>query len=325
MRRMTYTVLSFYKFTPLSVDEAQTWLTRFDDLQRQFRFRGLVLLGKEGINGTISGSQDLMEKMKRLLQEVPPFLNLKDEDFKWSKSDFQPFLKFKIKIKEEIVTLGRPDLVPQSENNFHLTPEQWHETLQKEDVVLIDTRNDYEFEMGTFKGSINPHTREFNAFPEFIKNSNLPKDKKILIFCTGGIRCEKAILEFQEQGYDNVYQLKGGILKYLEKFPNQEFTGECFIFDDRVAVDQHLNPTSVYRLCPHCGDPSKNKINCVRCDSEAFICDKCYPNELFKITCSKNCAHHYKLNPHVKGKPQPRPLRRQPANKNSRVAVTESI
>ena len=128
-----------------------------------------------------------------------------------------------------------------------------------------------------------------------------------MIFCTGGIRCEKGILELQEKGYDNVYQLDGGILKYIEEKPNQEFVGECFVFDNRVAVDQELKPTQVYKFCPHCGQPGSVKKVCVRCDTDYQICDKCIEIQVKKDTCSKNCANQWEARPNRKGNHQFRP------------------
>ena len=125
-----------------------------------------------------------------------------------------------------------------------------------------------------------------------VKNSGIPKDKKVLMYCTGGIRCEKAYLEMKEQGYDEVYQLEGGILKYLEEFPNQQFDGDCFVFDHRVAVGQDLSPSKDVHLCPHTGDPARNKICCGHCGEEAYVADACMEDAGMQ-TCSKNCRHHF--------------------------------
>ena len=149
-----------------------------------------------------------------------------------------------------------------------------------------------------------PNIDKFTEFPKYLESQNIGKDKKMMIFCTGGIRCERGILELQRQGYENVYQLEGGILKYLEEYPHDQFTGECFVFDHRVAVDQELKPSKKYGLCPHCGQPSSIKIECKRCDTENLLCDKCVEIEWKKDTCSKNCAYQYKLHPERKAKPQ---------------------
>jgi UPF0176 protein len=166
---------------------------------------------------------------------------------------------------------------------------------------MIDTRNWYEYKIGTFQGALNPDIEKFTDFPEYIEKQGISKDKKMLIFCTGGIRCEKGILELQQQGYEKVYQLEGGILNYLAQYPRDEFKGECFVFDHRVAVDQNLSPSKNYVLCPHCGQPGDTSIVCKRCDHEDKICESCAQLTYKKETCSKNCAHQWELNPGRKG------------------------
>ena len=161
--------------------------------------------------------------------------------------------------------------------------------------MLIDTRNWYEYRLGTFRGALNPGIEKFTDFPDFIQKQGIGKHQKMLIFCTGGIRCEKGILDLEQNGYQNVFQLEGGILNYLEQYPNQKFEGECFVFDRRVAVDQNLEPSKRYTLCPHCGQPADRRIECGLCDQPAQICLECEGMQVKGVTCSKNCAHHYSL------------------------------
>jgi UPF0176 protein len=246
-----------------------------------------VLIGREGINATVSGSAEAIANCKDC---VCRWLGLEDLNFKDSIGTKHPFNVFKVKVKEEIVSLGRPELVPQAPVNRHLSPRQWHQALQDPDVVVLDTRNDYEVEIGKFKSAIDFGLHEFNEFPEKLKNSGVTKDKQVLIYCTGGIRCEKAILAMNEQGYQNVSQLEGGILNYLKEYPEGEFEGECFVFDYRVAVDNHLQPTTRYRLCPHCGQPASETVTCSQCAREEILCVRCLREG--QTTCSKNCAHH---------------------------------
>jgi UPF0176 protein len=156
--------------------------------------------------------------------------------------------------------------------------------------VIVDARNDYEYAIGKFKGAIDPSIKTFSEFPEFVKKGELPKDKKVMMYCTGGIRCEKALLEMEKQGYSDVYQLEGGILAYLQQFPEGNFEGECFVFDKRVAVDQHLQPSQTYHICPHCGNPGTLEVNCLACNKQAIVCYGCAKEERHK-TCSKNCAY----------------------------------
>lgn len=293
-----YFVTTFYKFIRLS--DPTLFQKDLESKASDLGIRGLVILGTEGVNSTVAApSEEAMELFKNYIRET---FQASDLLFKNSYAPSAPFRRFKVKIREEIVTLGTPDLFPDQAKNHHLTPDEWNQVLKEEtDFLLVDTRNWYETKIGTFKGAVNPGIDQFTEFPQWLEKQNYSKDQKMLIFCTGGIRCEKGILELQRQGYENVYQLEGGILKYIEEFPNDQFEGECFVFDHRVAVDQSLQPSSKYKLCPHCGQPSELKITCSRCDSEALICVDCHKKAWVKETCSKNCAYQYELRPGKKG------------------------
>jgi UPF0176 protein len=286
-------IASFYRFTDFSAEQIQAIKDGIEALEATLGLHGLVILGTEGINTTLSFSKDSADAVHKSLNEI---LSLSDLQIKTSFTHKHPFNDLKVKIRDEIVTLGRADLKPDSPFNRHLSPDEWDRVLREEDVIVLDTRNDYEYQIGHFKGALNPKTREFTEFPQYLQNADLPKDKKILIYCTGGIRCEKAILEMEQQGYQNVYQLEGGILNYVEKHPNKAWQGECFVFDYRVAVDQDLKPSSTYRLCPHCGQPGKTRIDCDQCGVEATVCDVCLNDgQPDHKTCSKNCAHHFRM------------------------------
>src|SRR6185312_5256145 len=302
---MQHFVTTFYKFSHLKdIAKVQT------DLEMKaldLNIRGLVILGVEGINSTVAApSENIMDLFKNWVRE---YFQAPDLLFKNSTAPTAPFRRFKVKIRDEIVTLGTPDLFPDESQNHHLTPDQWNKVLKEEtDFLLIDTRNWYETKIGTFKGAIDPKIEQFTEFPEWIDRQEYPKDKKMLIFCTGGIRCEKGILELQRRGYSNVFQLGGGILKYIEEKPNDQFEGECFVFDHRVAVDQTLQPSKKFKLCPHCGQPAEIKITCQRCDTETLICEDCSLVEWVKDTCTKNCAYHLELHPDRKGLRQALPF-----------------
>lgn len=284
------TVTTFYKFTPFADEDLQQIQLFFQEASKK-DLKGLLLIGSEGLNGTLSGPHEMIEEVKSKIR-----LWVKDPEqiFKDSFSEHHPFIEFKLKVKPEIVTLGRPDLIPSGQNQ-HLSPQDWHQMMGQEDVIVLDTRNDYETRIGKFQNAVDMEITDFHDFPDRIKELNLPKEKKVMMYCTGGIRCEKAILELQEQGFQHVYQLDGGILNYLKEFPNQKFDGECFVFDYRVAVDQNLNPSQTYRLCAHCGDPTGHKITCVKCQSEGHVCQSCLKIAPDKETCSKNCAHHFRI------------------------------
>jgi UPF0176 protein len=253
-----YYVSTFYNFQ--HIENPEQVKAELKDHFNKTRIKGLMILGHEGFNTTMCAlSAESLEALKKYIIEYfkcPGIL------FKDSESHIEPFKRLSIKIRNEIVTLGTPELVPVSREHSHLSPQQWNDVLQKEkDFLLIDTRNWYETEIGTFKGAVNPGIDVFTDFPKFIEEKNISKDKKMLIFCTGGIRCEKGILELEKQGFNNVFQLEGGILNYLEQFPNSEYEGECFVFDHRVALDQNLQPSQVFKLCPHCGQPGTLKID----------------------------------------------------------------
>lgn len=297
----SYAVSTFYFFKTL--DNLERVKAQVEECAKEHSVTGLCILGTEGFNATVAApGREAMQAFQAFIKE---YFALPDLFFKDSESDKKPFRRFKIKVREEIVTLGTPELVPDQKKNHHLTPEEWNKVLKEEkDFLLIDTRNWYETQMGTFKGAVNPRIDKFTEFPEFVEQQKIGKDKKMLIFCTGGIRCEKGILELQRQGFQNVYQLEGGIINYLKKFPDDQFEGECFVFDHRVALDQHLHPSETYGLCPHCGQPAKTKIACRRCDTEALICEDCLELEWKKETCSKNCAYHLELHPDRKGERQ---------------------
>lgn len=313
-----YSIATFYKF--IRISDLEALQKALEEKAQELSLKGLVILGPEGVNSTLAApSADQMDAFKAWIRE-----KLQDQQiiFKNSFSAKAPFRRFKVKIREEIVTLGAPDLFPDKNKNHHLTPEEWNKVLKEEEgFLLIDTRNWYETKIGTFKGAVNPGIDQFTDFPQWLEQQNYQKDQKMLIFCTGGIRCEKGILELQRQGYHNVYQLEGGILRYIEESPNDQFEGECFVFDHRVALDQKLEPTQKYKLCPHCGQPSTVQITCKRCDSDALICEDCCHKEWKQDTCTKNCAYQYELHPGRKGPRQQVPFEieksREPANQVS--------
>ncbi|PIS12020.1 MAG: hypothetical protein COT73_00750, partial [Bdellovibrio sp. CG10_big_fil_rev_8_21_14_0_10_47_8] len=270
---------------------------------KDLQMKGLIILGPEGLNATIATSSE--EALSKVKSWVVDRFQCPEIMFKDSKSQLAPFRRFSVKIRPEIVTLGTPDLQPSNTNNHHLSPEDWNKVLKEEqDFLLIDTRNWYEYQIGTFKGAVNPEIDQFTEFPDWVDQQNYAKDKKMLIFCTGGIRCEKGILELQRRGYDKVYQLEGGILNYLEKLPNDQYEGECFVFDQRVAVDQNMEPSKKYKLCPHCGQPGTLEITCSRCDSPTVICNACDRKPYVAKSCSKNCAYHLERFPGKKGAKQ---------------------
>ncbi len=276
-------ITAFYAFLPFTQEQLQVIQSDLKQFGADHHMRGLVLLAPEGINGTVSGSDEVITQWKEHLTEKFGRIIFKD-----SSADHEVFRRFFVKLKPEIVCFKDENIQPQGSHK-HLIPEEFHRVLQEEDVVILDARNDYEVAIGKFENAVDPKIRRFHEFPEYVKQSGIPKDKKVLMYCTGGIRCEKALIAMEQQGYENVYQLEGGILAYLQKFPEGKFKGECFVFDHRVAVDQHLQPSQVYGLCPHCGDPGDLQITC-SCGKTQKVCALCSRNET-KKTCSKRCAN----------------------------------
>ncbi len=298
---MTHFITAFYHFTRLS--NLESIKTDLEVKATELNIRGLLILGPEGINSTCSSDEEA--NLNEFKAWLLGYFKVSEMNFKDSRSDRAPFRRYKVKIRDEIVTAGIPGVLPPEGKNHHLSPSEWNEVMKSDpDHVIIDTRNWYEYKIGTFNGALNPDIEKFTDFPEYIEKQGISKEKKMLIFCTGGIRCEKGILELQNQGYQNVYQLDGGILNYLAEYPNDQFEGECFVFDHRVAVDQNLAPSERFTLCPHCGQPAETSITCKRCDHQEKICLRCIEIEDKKDTCSKNCAHQWSLHPGRKGQRQ---------------------
>jgi len=216
--------------------------------------RGSLLLAEEGINGTVAGSRAGIDALKAWLKADGRFTAL---TYKESLSDDNPFYRTRVKLKREIVTMGVPGVSPVKAVGEYVEPEDWNALISEPDVLLVDTRNDYEIEVGTFKGAINPETDNFRQFPDWVEKQLKPaKKQRVAMFCTGGIRCEKATSLLLEQGVEAVYHLKGGILKYLETVPESDslWQGECFVFDNRVTVDHDLEPGR-YDQCHGCRRP----------------------------------------------------------------------
>jgi UPF0176 protein len=237
--------------------------------------RGTLLLANEGINGTIAGPRAGIDTVLGWLREDP---RLADLEHKESFHDAHPFLRTKVKLKKEIVTMGVEGIDPNRTVGTYLSPQEWNAVISDPETLLIDTRNDYEVEVGTFKGAINPETRTFREFPEYVKETLDPaRHKKVAMFCTGGIRCEKSTAYLKEQGFEEVYHLKGGILKYLEEMPKEEslWEGECFVFDERVTVDHDLNPGE-FDQCHACRRPISEEEKASEKFQLGVSCPKCF-------------------------------------------------
>lgn len=250
------------------------------DLMLARDVHGTLLLAHEGINGTISGRR---EDVDAVLDWLRSDSRLAPLEHKESLVDAHPFLRTKVKLKKEIVTMGVEDVDPTQVVGTYLTPEEWNRVISDPQTLLVDTRNDYEYEVGTFVGAVNPHTRSFREFPDYVREHLDPeKHTRVAMFCTGGIRCEKSTAYLKQQGFEEVYHLKGGILKYLEEMPKDKslWQGECFVFDERVTVDHDLQPGS-YDQCHACRRPISEE-------------DKLSPHYRRGVSCPK-CVDEYSL------------------------------
>ena len=217
--------------------------------------KGTILIAEEGINGTLAGPEAPLREFAEVLRSVPGFA---DMTFKYSVASEgnTVFYRLKVRIKPEIVALGQPGVKPAERTGTHVDAMTWNALLDDPDLIVIDTRNDYEIGIGTFPGAVDPRTRSFKQFPEYVATLDPEVQPKVAMFCTGGIRCEKASAYLLEQGFEEVYQLDGGILRYLETVPpnDNRWQGECFVFDQRVSVDRELNEGS-YQQCFACRRP----------------------------------------------------------------------
>ena len=268
-----FLVAAFYKSVPLV--PGRELQKRLYDACESGDVAGTILLAREGINGTIAGPHDGVKAVLDLIRALP---GCDDLEHKESGADKQPFLRLKVRLKKEIVTMGLPDIDPTASVGRYVAPEDWNDLISSPDVVTIDTRNDYEVRIGQFRGAINPETMSFREFPDWFRQFRETRpNARIAMYCTGGIRCEKSTAFVKGLGIDDVFHLKGGILKYLETVPQETslWDGECFVFDHRVSVKHDLELGS-YDMCHAC----RNPIDDADKKSSHFVpgvsCPKCY-------------------------------------------------
>lgn len=266
-------VSALYHFVRL--DDYQSLRQPLYDFMIKHEIRGTLLLANEGINGTVAGPKKAIDKLHSWLRSDQ---RLKDLKTKESFDNSMPFYRTRVKLKKEIVTMGIPDIDPNHVVGSYVKPEDWNDLISDPDMILVDTRNDYEVAIGTFRNAINPKTDTFRQFPDYVKSSlNPDRHKKVAMFCTGGIRCEKSTAYLKEQGFEEVYHLQGGILKYLETVPEADsmWQGECFVFDNRVSINHQLEKGS-YDQCHACRLPvteeDKGSIKYV----QGVSCPACY-------------------------------------------------
>lgn len=264
-----FVVITFYKF--VSLPDYQGMKDPLLSLCKDNGVKGTILLAKEGINATIAGTREGIDNVMDSLSDDPRFAVL---TIKESYHDEIPFQRTKVRLKNEIVALKVDGVDPNEQVGTYVDPEEWNTLISQDDVVVIDTRNDYEVQIGTFHRAVNPETDAFNEFPNYVAGNLDPtKHKKVAMFCTGGIRCEKATAFMLQQGFEEVYHLNGGILRYLETVQPADslWEGECFVFDERVTVDHHLQKGTV-TICDDCkATVNLDDEQCANCGSTNFL------------------------------------------------------
>jgi Predicted sulfurtransferase len=287
-----YRVLLYYKY--VNIPDAEAFANEHRAYCHALGLKGRILVAEEGINGTVSGTYEQTEQYMRDLKDNPLF---SDIVFKIDESDGHAFKKMFVRLKPELVTLRyEKPLDPNVISGKRLSPKEFHEYLQRDDVVILDGRNDYEWDLGHFRGAIRPSVESFKEFPEWVrKNMGEHKNKKVLTYCTGGIRCEKLTGVLMSEGFEDVYQLEGGIVSYGkdEEVKGRLFDGKCYVFDERISVPiNHTDEDVVVGRCHHCGEPADTYINCAddTCHLQHIVCPDCLESK--RGYCSSECEEH---------------------------------
>ena len=274
---MMIKVAALYKFS--EIDNPLEVQISLKKILKKLSICGTILVGREGINGTIAAKDE--KNLNNALIYLKNLKGFKDLDIKFSDSKKNPFIRLKIKLKQEIVTIGDKSIDPTKSVGEYVNPEDWNSLIEEENIILIDTRNDYEYSIGSFKDSINPKTQKFRDFPKWLKEQDFTQEdknsKKVAMFCTGGIRCEKASSLMKNKGFKKVYHLKGGILKYFESVSKEKslWQGECFVFDDRVSVKHDLS-VGDYDMCHGCREPITETDKTSQKYIQGVSCSNCY-------------------------------------------------
>ncbi|MBI2672087.1 rhodanese-related sulfurtransferase [Candidatus Woesearchaeota archaeon] len=280
---MEIIVSSFYKYIPIN-NKIENLRKKYLKFCRSIEIKGKILIAKEGINGSVSGTKEQINKFKKYLLKNKLF---KDLTFRENIANDYAFKKMLVKTRKEIVTSGlKADLKNKGE---HISPKKLKEMLDKnDDILLLDARNDYESKIGKFKNAITPNIHEFRQFKILLKDLKKYKDKKIVMYCTGGVRCEKSSALLKENGFKNVFQLEGGIINYINQFPDSYFEGRCFVFDNRISIHSGTKNHDI-SMCDYCHVPSSRYINCEneKCDKFFICCREC--DKIMRHSCSKQC------------------------------------
>ncbi|PRY13250.1 UPF0176 protein [Pontibacter ummariensis] len=289
-----YSILLYYCYTP--IEDPEAFRDEHHLLCLELNLLGRIIVSAEGINGTVSGLKEDCDKYMAWMKADPRFTKT---DFKVDYSDKHAFTKLHVRYKPEIVHSGLTHIDPNKRTGVHLSPAEFKDMKDKEDVVVLDVRSDYEHSVGRFKNAVTLDIENFREFPEKVNElKEKYKDKKVLTYCTGGIKCEKASAFLLEQGFENVYQLHGGIIKYGMEAGGEDFEGKCYVFDNRVAVDvNRVNPKVVSR-CYVCNTESDRMVNCANpvCNRHVPICENC--GHEMEGACSAECKEHPEKRPY---------------------------
>jgi len=264
---MKYKVAALYRFADLQ--DFSDWAIRIRTFGEETGLKGTVILATEGLNGTVAGTEETVDRFLEMLQADERLNGL---EYKISWNAEQPFPRLRVREKKEIVTFRQFHVDPNDPGTY-VEPEAWNQLIEDPQVVTIDTRNTYETKIGMFEGAVDPQTANFTEFAEYVEENLSPEQHpKVAMYCTGGIRCEKATAFLKSKGFQDVFHLKGGILKYLEDVPQEQskWNGECFVFDRRVAVDHDLQ-TSDWQICEKCNEPFRQGEVCCECDSSEHV------------------------------------------------------
>lgn len=281
-----YQVILYYHF--YKIENAEKFCKEHKKFMSENGLKGRVYMGNEGLNGTLAGTPEQIEAYKKYVWSLEGFEEI---EFKTEESDVIPFAKLVCKIRDEIVSIHVDELNPKDGGRY-LSPSEWRETMESgEDYIMIDVRNNYESKVGHFKGAITPDVENFHEFPKWLDEADLPKEKKVLMYCTGGIRCEKFSVLMKEKGWDDVNQLHGGILKYKHEEGGEHYKGKCFVFDDRLVVPVNEGDLQPIARCEITGQPADSYINCANMEcNKLFVCSE-EGAHLMEGCCSEECKN----------------------------------
>jgi len=265
-----YDVILYYNFSPIK--DPEQFCQGHKEFCKELGIKGRIYIGEEGINGTLGGTPEQVAAYKEFLTDIEGF---EDTAFKTSECDYVPFAKLKCKTRDELVALHMDDVDPEDGGEY-LEPGEWREVMESdEEYVMIDVRNDYESKIGHFEGAVKPDVENFYDFPEWLDDFEADKDKKVLMYCTGGIRCEKFSVLMKEQGWEDVNQLHGGIQRYAAEEGGEHYKGKCFVFDDRLVVPVNEDDMEPIAKCEITGKPADTYINCANMEcNKLFVCSK---------------------------------------------------